>query len=113
MLLVLDNFEQVTGAAVDVAAILAGAPGIQVLVTTRVPLNLYGEYEYPVPTMSLPGTEDDGLITAEALGNYEAIQFFVARARATRPDFRLTAGNAAVIANLCRRLDGLPLALEL
>ena len=113
LLLVLDNFEQVTGAAPRVMQVLADAPGVQVIVTSRVSLHLYGEHEYCVPSMDLPEGEADTPPTAEGLGHFEAVQLFVARAQEIRPDFRLTDANAPAVAEICRRLDGLPLALEL
>jgi predicted ATPase len=97
VLLVLDNFEQVLGAAPGVAALLAACPEVTVLVTSRTVLRLRGERE--VPLASLPDAA--------------AVELFVARAREVRPDFELTAPNAAAVAELCRRLDGIPLALEL
>ena len=113
MLLVLDNFEQVAEAAREVASILAAAPGVQVIVTTRIPLHLYGEYQYQVPPMMLPEIEEDGTSDTEKLKQYETIQLFVARAQEAQHKFRLTDANAAAVAAICRRLDGLPLALEL
>lgn len=111
LLLVLDNFEQVAGAAPDVAALLAASGGIKVLVTSRVALNLRGEHEYPVPPMELPGPDPSA--GADEIGLVEAVQLFVQRAQAAHHGFRLTAENAAAVAELCRRLDGLPLAIEL
>lgn len=113
MLLVLDNLEQVVGAATQIREVLSNAPGVQVIITSRVSLHLYGEHEYPVPPMDMPGADESEPTTATSLSKFEAIQLFVARARAIDAEFRLTDSNAATIAEICRRLDGLPLALEL
>ncbi len=112
LLLVLDNYEQVVATAADVIAPLLGAsPGLSVLVTSRIPLRLYGEHVFPVPPLSVP---DRGRrIDPAAVGRCEAVVLFVERARAVRPGFRLTADNAAVVAEITARLDGLPLAIEL
>ena len=109
-LLVLDNFEQVIDAAPFVAALLEAAPRLTVLVTSRAPLRLSGEQELPVPPLALPGAEDH---TSHRVGEAAAVQLFVERARAVRPDFVLDDDNALHVATLCRRLDGLPLAIEL
>jgi non-specific serine/threonine protein kinase len=109
-LLVLDNFEHLADAAPFVAALLAGAPRLTILVTSRAPLHVHGEHELPVPPLGLP---DPGAATARAAGDAEAVRLFVQRAAAGRPDFALTDANAADVAAICRRLDGLPLAIEL
>ncbi len=109
LLLVLDNFEQVADAASVVAALLAACPGLSVLVTSRGILHVAGEREYPVPPLPLPQAGDDPARLAEN----DAVALFVARARAVRPDFSLDASNAAAVAAICARLDGLPLAIEL
>jgi predicted ATPase/class 3 adenylate cyclase len=111
VLLILDNFEQVVSAAPTVARLLAGAPGLTVLVTTRSLLKVYGEREFPVPPLEVPEQED--AVEAAALGGFEAVRLFVERAMAVRPDFRLTDENAGAVAGIARRLDGLPLALEI
>ena len=111
MLLVLDNFEQVLSAAVDIASLLAGAPNVKALVTSRAPLHLSGERTYGVPPLTLPDLER--LPELAGLHEYEAVRLFVERAQAARADFALTAGNAPAVAEICVRLDGLPLALEL
>jgi transcriptional regulator with XRE-family HTH domain len=112
LLLVLDNFEQILGAAPDVAALLAAAPNVSILVTSRVPLRLVGEREYPLEPLTVTG----GASTAADAGiglTSAAVELFVERAQAVRPDFALTNANSAAVAAICRRLDGLPLAIEL
>jgi len=111
LLLVLDNFEQVMGAAPLVADLLAAAPGLVVLVTSRMVLRLRGEHEVQVPTLSVPDASAGS--RAAMVRRYAAVRLFVERARAVAPGFRLTSGNAAAVAEICRRLDGLPLAIEL
>jgi predicted ATPase/class 3 adenylate cyclase len=110
LLLVLDNFEQVVGAALEVATLLETSPGLRVLVTSRVPLRLRGEREYPLPPLPLPKQEH---LPPEALSQYAAVALFIERARGAKPDFVVTAANAPAIAQICAQLDGLPLALEL
>ncbi len=112
MLLVLDNFEQVVEAAPDVARLLREAPELKVIVTTRIPLHVSGEQEFPVPPLGLPADSATHLDAAEA-GQYEAVELFVERATAVQPRFNLTDDNAPQIVDICRRLDGLPLAIEL
>jgi predicted ATPase/class 3 adenylate cyclase len=107
-LLVLDNLEQLDGAAGVVAALLAAAPGAAVLATSRRPLHLPGEHEQPVPALEIPRDAD-----LEAVAACAAPQLFVQQAGMVRPGFTLTQGNAADIAAICGRLDGLPLAIEL
>jgi predicted ATPase len=109
MLLVLDNFEQVLGAAPAVADMLQRAPGLRVLVTSRVVLRLRGEQEWRVDPLGVPPPGSTLAVLAEA----PAVRLFVDRAQGIQPGFTLTCANAAVVAELCRRLDGLPLALEL
>ncbi|HYV01445.1 MAG TPA: adenylate/guanylate cyclase domain-containing protein [Actinomycetota bacterium] len=111
ILLVLDNFEQVLDAAPDVGDILAASPGVNVLATSREALHLHGEREYPIPPLELP--DPAHLPPFEALSQYEAVVLFVERARAVRPDFSVTNENAPAVAEICARLDGLPLAIEL
>src|SRR6516225_3725219 len=111
LLLVLDNFEQVMGAAPLVADLLAAARGLMVLVTSRMVLRLSGEHEVQVPTLPVP--EAAAGSQAVAVQQYAAVRLFVERARAVAPGFGLTSGNAAAVAEICRRLDGLPLAIEL
>jgi predicted ATPase/transcriptional regulator with XRE-family HTH domain len=111
LLLVLDNFEQVGDAAPAIADLLAACPGLKLLATSRAPLHIRGEQEYLVPPLALPTPEEQ--TTIDALGQCPAVALFVARARAVRLDFTLGAANAAAVAAICRRLDGLPLAIEL
>jgi predicted ATPase len=111
MLLVLDNFEQVLEAAGRVGSWLQGSPYLKVLVSSRIPLRIVGEVEYPVPPLPLPHPDD--LVTPEMLGGYESVQLFAERAQAVRPDFQLTSDNARHVAAIVSRLDGLPLAIEL
>src|SRR5215210_1124021 len=110
-LLFLDNLEQVIESASLVDTLLSGAVGRKILATSRIPVGLYGEYEFPVPPLSLPNPES--LPSLEDLAAYEAIRLFVERARAVRPGFSLTEENVAAVVAICRRLDGLPLAIEL
>ena len=111
VLLVLDNFEQLLTAAPVVSDLLAAAPRVKVLATSRAPLRVRGEREYPVPVLRLPTSNDARDIPT--LAAIEAVAFFVDRVQAVQPDFTLTADNAAAVIEICRRLDGLPLALEL
>ncbi|MDQ5825029.1 MAG: tetratricopeptide repeat protein [Chloroflexota bacterium] len=110
LLLLLDNFEQVAEAAPAIAAMLAAAPGVKVLVTSRTPVHLYGEHEFPVPPLPLPDLESTDLTS---LAQNPAVTLFVQRAQAVQPDFELDAANAPFVAEICVRLDGLPLAIEL
>jgi predicted ATPase/class 3 adenylate cyclase len=110
LLLVLDNFEQVLEAA-PLAGELLSAPRLQVLATSRIPLGVYGEHEYAVPPLATPDPER--LPGLEALSQYEAVRLFIERARAAKADFAVTNENAPAVAEICARLDGLPLAIEL
>ncbi|MDQ2964709.1 MAG: adenylate/guanylate cyclase domain-containing protein, partial [Chloroflexota bacterium] len=112
MLLVLDNFEQVVAAAPVLGDLLREAPRLRILVSSRVALRISGEQEYPVAPLELPGAEA-GVRGAEAIAQNEAVRLFVDRARAVRPDFALDEANAAAVAEIVSRLDGLPLAIEL
>jgi predicted ATPase/class 3 adenylate cyclase len=112
VLLVLDNFEQVTAAGPTAVELLAQCPGLKLLVTSREALHVRGEHLYPVPPLSLPSATDHRPVAAD-LAWYEAIQLFVERAQAVRADFHLTDENAEAVAEICLRLDGLPLAIEL
>ncbi|MCE7980490.1 MAG: hypothetical protein DYG89_04805 [Caldilinea sp. CFX5] len=111
LLLVLDNFEHVVTAAPQIAALLAAAPRLKVLITSRSILHLTGEYEFPAPPLALPDLAR--LPAVEALSKYAAVALFVERAQAAWPAFQLTTANAAAVAAICCRLDGLPLAIEL
>ena len=111
LLLVLDNFEQVLEAAPAVTELLAVAPGLKVLATSRAPLGLYGEHEFPVPPLTMPDLKDPAPM--ERLTQYEAVRLFVERAQAVRSDFAITNESAPAVAEICVRLDGLPLAIEL
>ena len=111
LLLLLDNFEQLMGAARQVGELLAGAPRVRVLVTSREALHIAGEQEYPVPPMRVPDPRD--LPEVERLSQYEAVALFIARARSVRPDFAVTDENAPAVAEISARLEGLPLAIEL
>jgi predicted ATPase/class 3 adenylate cyclase len=111
LLLVLDNFEQVVDAAPLVGELLSSCPGLKVLVTSRISLRIYGEHEYAVRPLELPDPGD--LPPIETLGQYEAIRLFTERAHAADAHFSLTEENAPAVAEICARLDGLPLAIEL
>ena len=112
MLIVVDNFEHLVSAAPMLAELLAiGGCGLKFLVTSRAPLHVYGEQEFPVAPLALP--DPRSLPSLEALAQYSAIALFVQRASAVKPDFELAEQNAAAIAEICARLDGLPLAIEL
>ena len=110
-LLVLDNFEQVLQSASLLDVLLSGASDLKVMVTSRTPLRLYGEHEFHVPPLSLP--DPGSLPHLELLTRYEAVRLFVDRASAVKPDFSLTEENANAVVEICTRLDGLPLAIEL
>ncbi|MGH8942030.1 MAG: AAA family ATPase [Acidimicrobiia bacterium] len=109
MLLVLDNMEQILAAGPDLGQMLEALPGVRVLVTSRAPLRLSWEHEYPLSTLPVP-SEDAG---AESIADSDAVALFVERARTVSPEFGLTADNEQVVAAITRKLDGLPLALEL
>jgi predicted ATPase/class 3 adenylate cyclase len=111
LLLLIDNFEQVIDAAPLVGELLSAAPGVKALVTSREALRIYGEQEYAVPPLTLPDPER--IEPLRALGQYEAVDLFCHRAGAVKPDFTLTEKNAPAVAEICVRLDGLPLAIEL
>ncbi len=111
LLLILDNFEQVVSAGVQVAELLQAAPGLKFLVTSREPLKVRAETEYQVPPLALPTPEAN--VSVSNLMRFEAIQLFVQRARRAKSDFELTENNAATVSAICNKLDGLPLALEL
>jgi predicted ATPase len=110
-LLVLDNLEQVIQAAPDLGELLTRCPGLAILATSRTALGLRAEREYPVPPLPLPA--GPGAASAAEVATSPAVALFMDRARAVRPGFALTDGNAPVVAEICQRLEGLPLAIEL
>ncbi len=110
LLLVLDNFEHLSEAAVEIVELLQAAPGVKILTTSRAALRVRGERAFEVPALSLP---EPGETALDAIASSDAVALFVDRARAVRGGFRLTEENAPAVAEVCRRLDGLPLALEL
>jgi predicted ATPase/class 3 adenylate cyclase len=112
VLLVLDNFEQVTAAAPTAVELLQDCPGLKLLVTSREALHVRGEHLFPVPPLSLPRA-GPGHRSAAELARCEAVQLFVERTQAVRADFHLTDQHATAVAEICLRLDGLPLAIEL
>ncbi len=111
LLLVLDNFERLLAAAPLASAFLMQTPNVKMLVTSRIPLHAYGEQEYPLAPLPLP--DPTNLPSIERLSQYEAVRLFVARAQAVKPGFTVTNANAPSVAEICHRLDGLPLAIEL
>ena len=111
MLLVLDNFEQILSAAGAVSSLLASGSDLKVIASSRAPLRISGEQEFPVPPLELPDPER--LQSLDALAQSDAVRLFIERARAVKPDFMVTAENAAALAEICNQLDGLPLAIEL
>jgi predicted ATPase len=111
LLLVLDNFEQVLSAAPLVAELLSGSPRLRVLVTSRASLHLSGEQDFEVPPLRLPDPRH--LPSLSALSQFEAVALFIERASAAKADFAVTNDNAPAVAEICSRLDGLPLAIEL
>jgi predicted ATPase len=119
LLLVLDNFEQVIGAAAHVLSLLVGALNLKILVTSREALHVSGENEFPLIPLALPESLNSGQVLKEAenilgaFSHYSSVQLFVQRAQAVQPSFKLTHENAAAVVEICRRLDGLPLAIEL
>ena len=112
LLLVLDNFEQVLPAAALVGDLLAAARNLKVVVTSRAPLHLGAEQEYPLAPLPLPAASAD-IVDPAALESFDSIRLFVDRAKRVLPSFVLSTANAASVAEICRRLDGLPLAIEL
>jgi predicted ATPase/DNA-binding CsgD family transcriptional regulator len=121
LLLVLDNFEQVVAAAPLLTELLGACPGMTALVTSRATLRVHGEHDFPVPPLSLPSEErgvgseqnDSSPHSPLLTSHSEAVRLFVERAQAVRPEFELNDDNAAAVAEIVRRLDGLPLAIEL
>jgi predicted ATPase/class 3 adenylate cyclase len=110
-LLLLDNFEQIVPAASEVAGLARRCPGLRIVTTSRMPLRIAAEREYQLRPLALPPASDPG--SAEALLGYPAVALFAQRAAMTGGSFELTPDNASAVAAICRRLDGLPLALEL
>ncbi|TAK00745.1 MAG: adenylate/guanylate cyclase domain-containing protein [Chloroflexota bacterium] len=110
-LLLLDNLEQIVRAAREVAGLVTACPNLRIVTSSRTPLRITAEQEYPLAALALPASTDSE--TVESLLDYPAIALFVERARTTRGSFALTPENADAIAAVCRRLDGLPLAIEL
>ncbi len=113
LLLILDNFEQVVGAAPTVAALMAASSGSKVLVTSRETLRIAGERAFVVPPLGVPANAGPSKPATETLLESEAVRLFIARAHSVGIDFALTEANAEIAAAICRRLDGLPLAIEL
>jgi predicted ATPase/DNA-binding XRE family transcriptional regulator len=111
LLLVLDNFEHLLDAAPEVASLVASCPNLTVLATSRAPLRVRGEREYPVPPLKLPDISRTADV--EEVSKVAAVELFAQRARDASPAFELNRQNAAAVAKICRSLDGLPLALEL
>lgn len=111
VLLVLDNFEHLLDAAPVVADLLSGLPALSILATSRAPLHLRGEHEYPVSPLALPDPSQRESVAQ--LIQYDSVRLFVERARAAKPDFAVTDENVATVVQICHRLDGLPLAIEL
>jgi predicted ATPase/class 3 adenylate cyclase len=110
-LLMLDNLEQVVEAAPRIGDLLTGSPNLSLIVTSRAPLRISAEYEYRLDPLTLPPR--DAPMGMEDLNDYAAVRLFVERARSVNPSFEITAENAADVVEICRRLDGLPLAIEL
>jgi predicted ATPase len=113
LLLLLDNFEQVLDAAPVVGELLSACPRLKALATSRGALRVYGEHEYAVPSLALPDPRRLLAITVEDLSQYESVRLFIERARAAKGDFEVTNDSAPAVAEICVRLDGLPLAVEL
>jgi predicted ATPase/class 3 adenylate cyclase len=111
LLLVLDNFEQVLTAAPLVVELLRAGPRLKIVVSSRAPLHVSGEHEYAVQPLGLPDPQH--LPSLDALSQFEAVRLFIERAMAVKPDFAVTNENAPAVAEICARLDGLPLAIEL
>ncbi len=113
VLLLLDNFEHVLTAGQELAELLERCPGVQMLVTSRAPVRVRAEHTFAVPPLRLPSTDEERVGEPRALASVPAVSLFVERASAATPGFGITAENAASLVSICRRLDGLPLALEL
>jgi predicted ATPase/class 3 adenylate cyclase len=111
LLLVLDNFEQVVAASPHIGELLKNAQRLKIIASSREILRVYGEHDYPVPPLGLPAKTRRQTIAV--LSQYEAVRLFIERAKAAKPGFDITEENAPAIAEICTRLDGLPLAIEL
>ncbi len=112
LLLLLDNCEHLVSACASLASdLLRACPGVHLLASSREPLNVAGEQTYRVPSLSLPDPKQAQ--TVEALSQFEAVRLFIERAQAVQPSFAVTSGNAPAVAQVCFRLDGIPLAMEL
>lgn len=111
VLLLLDNFEQLVQAAPTLGELLAAGSNLKLMVTSRSPLHLYGEHEFPIPALALP--DPRCLPSIHALAQFSGIALFVTRAVAAKPDFELRPENSSDVTEICARLDGLPLAIEL
>ncbi len=111
VLVVLDNLEQVVEAAADIGELLQQATGLTLLTTSRSALRVYGEQEYPVPPLPMPDPRE--VPADRSITRYAAAALFLERARGVKPDFEITDENAQAVAEICWRLDGLPLAIEL
>ncbi len=111
LLLCLDNFEQVVTAAPRLANLMTFCPRLKMLVTSRAPLHISGEHEFPIPPLATPDLKQH--FESEGLSEYAAVALFLERARMIRPDFQVNSTNTRTIAEICVRLDGLPLAIEL
>ena len=111
MLLLLDNFEHLISAGPAIAQLLTNAPKVKMVVTSQAPLHVYGEHEFPVPPLALP--DPKCIPPLETLSRLPAVALFVERAQAVKREFALTKDNASLVAAICARLDGLPLAIEL
>ncbi|MGH2487751.1 MAG: ATP-binding protein, partial [Ktedonobacterales bacterium] len=112
-LLALDNFEQVVAAGPALADLLAECSELKALVTSRTPLRVRGEHEFVVPSLALPPHDPAQTPSLDELGRYPAVALLVQRSRAVQPTFTLTQANAGAVAEICRRLDGIPLSIEL
>jgi predicted ATPase/class 3 adenylate cyclase len=113
ILLILDNLEQIPEAGAGVVEILSACPTVKLLATSREALHLRGEQVFPVPVLSTPPVREASRMELSHLHQFEAVTLFIERAQAVRPDFEATSANAPAIAEICARLDGLPLAIEL
>jgi len=109
MLLLLDNFEQIVAAAPMLTELLAACPQVKILITSRAALKVRWEHEFAVPPLSVPSRHD----SVDSLAQSPSVELFIERTRAVKSDFELTDDNARVVADICARLDGLPLAIEL